>query len=172
MHTWMHARASARGDGVAAEPALMQAIIRYLEVFPAALHHPKEEKHLFSRLRDRTSLLNAELDELERQHERDRQFLADLSRRVAQLSTPGADAVAATRELEDAVQAYAAFLWDHLGREEGVILPAAQQHLTAADWSEIDAAFAENQDPRFAGETAKEYQHLFSRIVNAAKGWK
>ena len=31
--------------------------------------------------------------------------------------------------------------------EEREILPAAQQHLTASDWAELDAAFAANRDP-------------------------
>jgi hemerythrin-like domain-containing protein len=61
---------------------------------------------------------------------------------------------------------YATFIWEHLGREESVILPAAERHLTAADWAEIDAAFSENRDPRFGGDTDAEFRRLFSRIVN------
>ena len=53
-----------------------------------------------------------------------------------------------------------------MGREEGVILPAAQRHLLPEDWAAIDAAFAENRDPNFGGDTDKEYRQLFSRIVN------
>ena len=37
---------------------------------------------------------------------------------------------------------YTAFQWEHLGREEGVVLPAARRHLTEADWRAIDAAFS------------------------------
>lgn len=54
-----------------------------------------------------------------------------------------------------------------MGREEGVILPAAQRWLAADDWAEIDAAFADNRDPNFGGDTDKAYRQLFSRIVNA-----
>jgi hemerythrin-like domain-containing protein len=57
-------------------------------------------------------------------------------------------------------------MWEHLGREEGVILPAAQRYLTDEDWAEIDAAFAENDDPRFGHEADVSMRHLFSRIVN------
>ena len=52
--------------------------------------------------------------------------------------------------LEQAVSRYAQFIWDHMGREEGVILPAAQKYLTDEDWAAIDGAFATNNDPRFA----------------------
>jgi hemerythrin-like domain-containing protein len=140
----------------------------------AVVHHPKEDDHLFKRLRERTNALDAELDELERQHERDRQLVDDLVQKVATLASAAssADAIGVTRALEDAVRGYATFLWEHMGREEGVILPAAQRHLTAADWASIDNAFAQNRDPRFGGETDKEYRQLFSRIVNAAQAWR
>lgn len=167
MHAWMHALAAAREAGTAADAALMRAIVRYLQQFPVRLHHPKEEQHLFQRLRERTTSCNAELDELERQHDRDDQLVAALAQQVEALATADAEGLlGATRALEDAVGQYAAFLWEHLGREEGVILPAAQRHLLPEDWAAIDAAFTENRDPNFSGETDKAYRQLFSRIVN------
>jgi nucleotide-binding universal stress UspA family protein/hemerythrin-like domain-containing protein len=174
LHAWMHALAEARSANTAADPVLMRAIVRYVQVFPLALHHPKEDEHLFKRLRERSSEVNAELDELERQHQRDHQLVAELATLVETLasSQDAAVARAATRALEPAVKAYASFLWDHMGREEGVILPAAQRHLNDADWAEIDAAFRMNRDPQFGGESDKEYRQLFSRIVNAASGWQ
>jgi hypothetical protein len=48
--------------------------------------------------------------------------------------------------------------------------PAAQRHLLPGDWAAIDAAFAENRDPDFRGDTDKEYRQLFSRIVNMMPG--
>ena len=61
---------------------------------------------------------------------------------------------------------YAGFLWDHMGREEGVILPAAQRYLLAEDWAAIEPAFGANRDPNFNGGAYREYRQLFSRIVN------
>jgi len=171
MHAWMHALAEAREAGTAADPAVMAAIVRYVQQFPLELHHPKEEEQLFRRLRERTTSCHAELDELARQHERDGQLVAALAQQVEALAgadTPGR--VSLTRALEEAVGQYARFLWDHMGREEGVILPAAQRHLQPEDWVQIDAAFAENRDPDFGGDTDKEYRRLFSRIVNLLPG--
>jgi len=166
MHAWLQALSEARQSDTSADPALMQAIVRYLQEFPLRLHHPKEDTHLFARLRERTTSCHAELDELHRQHERDEQLVAALAQRVDALATADAPArITATRALEEEVARYARFLWDHLGREEGVILPAAQRHLTAKDWAEIDAAFAENRDP-LSGSGDKEFRQLFSRIVN------
>lgn len=167
MHAWMQALADARQVGGAADPTAMRAVVRYVQQFPVKLHHPKEEEHLFPRLRERTTSCDAELDELARQHDRDEQLVAALAQQVEALAAvDAAGAVAATRALEEQVASYARFLWDHMGREEGVILPAAQRHLLAEDWVSIDAAFAENRDPNFGGSTDMEYRQLFSRIVN------
>ena len=168
MHAWMHTLAAARRAGSAVDAAQMQGIVRYLQEFPVALHHPKEEQFLFKRLRERTDAFDAELDELAHQHHRDEQMVAELAALVHTLERcDGADAAAAaTRTLDDAVQAYAAFLWEHMGREESVILPAAQQHLSDADWVEIDRAFKANRELSEHGGIDKTYRQLFSRIVN------
>jgi len=168
MHAWMHALAAARRAGTGADPALMRAIVRFVRQFPLELHHPKEEQHLFARLRERTSSCDAELDELERQHQRDHEFVAALERQVEALAAAEGDAgVQATLALEEGVAGYAEFLWDHLGREEGVILPAAERFLLADDWAAIDQAFAANRDPNFNG-AYREYRQLFARIVTLA----
>ena len=46
-------------------------------------------------------------------------------------------------------------------------MPLAEQHLSAADWSVIDDAFAGNQDP-IADLREKDFQVLFSRIASIA----
>ena len=167
MHGWMHALAAEREEGAIVDPALLPAIVRYLKQFPERLHHPKENEHLFRRLRQRTSLCDEQLDELERQHELDHHFIATLAGQVAALPEADApDRPAAIRALEDEVARYAAFLWRHLEFEESVILPAAQSHLLPEDWQAIDAAFMENRDPNFRGDNDKAYRRLFSRIVN------
>ncbi len=138
-----------------------------------AQHHPKEDDYLFKRLRERTDEFDAELDELRRQHLRDEQLVAELAAMVELLAgcVEAPAAAAATRTLDDAVQAYARFLWEHLGREEGVILPAAQRHLQEQDWLEIDSAFRANREGRDDHESDKAWRQLFSRIVNAAPQW-
>jgi len=167
LHAWLHALAEARRSGAAVDLALMRAIVRYVQQFPVKLHHPKEHEHLFRRLRERTTSCDAQLDALERQHEQDHQLVAALARQVETVATTDAEGrPAAIRALEDEVARYAAFLWDHLGREEGVILPAAERYLLPEDWAAIHAAFVENRDPDFRGGSDREYRHLFSRIVN------
>jgi nucleotide-binding universal stress UspA family protein/hemerythrin-like domain-containing protein len=162
LHAWIHLLQGARADGKHPERELLRAIVYYIRDFPLTQHHPKEDDYLFQRLRQRTSSVNAELDELQRQHERDHQMVAELAALVEQVPLDLA-------KLEDAVQRYARFIWDHMGREEGVILPAAQRYLSNEDWIDIDQAFASNNDPRFSGETDLQYRRLLGRIVSLAK---
>jgi len=161
LHAWMRLMDTARNDGRQPDRTIMRAMLRYIRDFPLALHHPKEDDYLFRLLRQRAPRLEAELDELERQHEREHELVDELE---AMVDAETLDAAA----LEQSVNSYARFVWDHMGREEGVVLPAAQKHLIAEDWAVIDAAFRANQDPRFGADTDMQYRQLFSRIVNLA----
>ncbi len=123
---------------------LMRATLHYVQDFPVRVHHPKEEAQLFRHLRQRTRQVDAELDELERQHGREARLIDAVSQRLDQLAA--LDATADTSEpaaaLRAEVERYAAFVWEHMGREEGVVLPAAQRCLTDADWAAIDTVYA------------------------------
>jgi nucleotide-binding universal stress UspA family protein/hemerythrin-like domain-containing protein len=164
LHSWLHLTQRAAAGGPAPEPELLRAMVHYIKNFPLALHHPKETEYLFAKLRLRTSQFDAELDELERQHDRDHALVAELEERVENYLGGKLDAA----ELDAATNRYAKFMWEHMGREEGVILPAAQRHLTEEDWVEIIDVFHHNHDPRFSGDTDAEFKHLFSQIVNLA----
>jgi nucleotide-binding universal stress UspA family protein/hemerythrin-like domain-containing protein len=163
LHAWLHHLSAVRRVGTPVDLELMRAMVRYLRDFPSRLHHPKEDEYLFDRLRARTIEVDAELDELERQHARDAEWIAELGRMVEGVAA-GATTAA---KLEGEVGRYATFTWEHLGREEGVILPAAERHLTLDDWTALANAFAGNREPRFAEEADAEYRRLFARIVNA-----
>ena len=52
--------------------------------------------------------------------------------------------------------------------EEDLILPLAEQTLTASDWAEIDAAFSGHADPLIGEQLQRNYEALFSRIVALA----
>jgi nucleotide-binding universal stress UspA family protein/hemerythrin-like domain-containing protein len=163
LHAWLHmGKTSLAAGGAPLDHQLLRAMVYYIKAFPIALHHPKEKEYLFARLRKRTAEFNAELDELERQHERDHELVNELSAAVENYCAGKLPIV----ELDAAVNRYARFMWEHMGREEGVILPAAQRELTEDDWNALNEAFSQNQDPRFGGDADVEFRHLFSRIVN------
>lgn len=164
LHAWLHLVGKADADSRRPDTELMHAMLHYLRDFPLAFHHPKEEKYLFAALRQRTSHFDAELRELERQHEHDHQLIDELAAAVERLACgelPIAD-------LKALVGSYALFVWEHMGREEGLIIPAAQRHLTIADWEAVNAAFEKSRDPGFEDDTAAEYRALFARILELA----
>src|SRR4029450_12459412 len=68
----------ARETGVAPSFPLLRAMVHYIKAFPEALHHPKEDAYLFSKLRARTTEFNDTLDELERQHQTGRSLVGRL----------------------------------------------------------------------------------------------
>jgi hemerythrin-like domain-containing protein len=141
---------------------LLQSIVSYIEQFPDKLHHPKEDQYLFPALRLRHPAAAAELDILEDEHARGTAVtgrVADTLR--AYQANPGQfDAFAS------AVDDYANFHWAHMSREENVILPLAEKHLTPEDWVGINAAFKSNSDPLVGINTQREFRELFRRLVN------
>lgn len=162
IHAWEDLIRNARSQDVLPDATLMQAMVRYIHFFPVALHHPKENDHLFRKLRGRTTEGKAELDELERQHARHLRLATELATLVDRY----ANGIVSLADVEQGMSRYTRAIWEHMGREERVILPLAQRHLTEEDWTEINDAF--HRDPRFTGDTDAEFKRLFSRIANIA----
>ncbi|WP_217589628.1 universal stress protein [Burkholderia sp. GbtcB21] len=100
----------------------------------AALQHARfgtaAEARLFAALRARAECVAAELDELDRQRQRDAQALDALAR-TAEDGLPSA-------EFDTALARYAHGAFEQMGRMEGVIFPAARRYLGDADWAELD----------------------------------
>lgn len=88
------------------------------------------EARLFAALRARAECVAAELDELDRQRQRDAQALDTLAR-IAGDGLPSA-------EFDTALARYAHGAFEQMGRMEGVIFPAARRYLGDADWAELD----------------------------------
>ncbi len=125
-----------------AEPdfPLFMARFDYLEVVPERVHHPKENDYLFRLLRQRTAESRGIFDELEAEHAEAAAMLAQLRCRLEEFRQHG-DVAAFEQEL----RVYADFQWNHMGKEENIVLPLALRYLLPADWKMIDAAFAANR---------------------------
>ncbi|HVJ11167.1 MAG TPA: hemerythrin domain-containing protein [Burkholderiales bacterium] len=142
----------------------LRAMVRYIDEYPEKLHHPKEDRYLFARLVARAPDTRLLVEELQAEHEEGARLIRELERALLFLEEGWpADA----REFQAAVDKYAKFHWDHMRKEEQVLLPLAQRHLTPEDWQAIDAAFAANTDP-VAGLQERDFEKLFSRIANLA----
>lgn len=163
VHALQHLARDHRDHGTQPDFALLHAMLYYIREYPERLHHPKEDRYLFSALRACTHEGDAVLEELEIEHEQGEALLNTLT--VA-LSTWEAGADPQCRRFAAQVEEFAAFYWAHMRKEEDVVLPLAERVLGEADWSRIRAEFAANKDPRFGGEDETEFRRLFSRIVN------
>jgi len=141
---------------------LLQSIVSYIEQFPDRLHHPKEDQYLFPALRLRHPAAAAELDILEDEHARG----TPLTARVASTLRAYQADPSQFEAFADAVDDYANFPWAHMSREENVILPLTEKHLTPDDWVGINAAFKSNSDPLVGINTQREFRELFRRLVN------
>jgi len=143
---------------------VLRSMLRYIDEYPERLHHPKEDEHLFARLVARAPETRPLVEELQAEHEEGARLIRELERALLFFEEGWP---AGPDEFQQAVAAYAEFQWNHIRKEEQVLLPLAERHLTAADWKAIGEAFAANTDP-IAGTQERDFEKLFSRIVNLA----
>lgn len=147
-----------------AEPdfELLDAMLYYLRAFPERFHHPKEDAHLFRRVRERNASIADVLDRLQHEHKLGTMKLDDMEQALARYRENGPPAFAA---FHACVADYATFHYAHARLEESEVLPVATEWLTASDWQEIDEAFAAHVNPLSGAEVCEEYGDLFRRIV-------
>jgi hemerythrin-like domain-containing protein len=144
---------------------LFGAMIYYIDAFPERFHHPKENDYLFRLLRRRHPEAGPLLDRLQMDHLVGAEKIRALEQALARYQQGGP---AEFSSFLAAVEAYAAFHWDHMRTEEQQVLPLAREHLSPDDWETIDAAFRGHADPLLGAEQGRKYDALFTRIANLA----
>lgn len=151
-------------EGKPVDGGLLQSIVDYVTEFPDRIHHPKEEDHLFARMRARNAQLCAPvLDKLLDEHQKEAVHIAELGRALKAFQA-GIDGARA--RLAELAGSYAFFLDRHIDLENLEAFPLAEKVLTEEDWAAIDAAFAENDDPLAGGKDEKQrFAELHRRIL-------
>ena len=144
---------------------VLGAMVYYIDAFPERLHHPKEDAYLFRFLELRHPDAALLVGQLKKEHRAGAEKVRELEQALERYRSGG---TAEFPPFAEAVQAYAAFHWDHMRAEEDKLIPLAREHLTAEDWKEIDAAFTGHSDPLFGVAVEAEYNNLFRKIVNLA----
>jgi len=157
----------ARDIAAGAEPdyEVLTVILDYIETFPNRLHHPKEDRYLFSALRLRSPAAATILDELEGEHRRGDDLTRELRYLLARCRVDGEGA---RKAFASAVEEYAKFHWEHMRKEEDLVLPLARQALTDEEWTAINAGFSVNDDPMPGLAPRQEFDALFRLIVAMA----
>lgn len=145
----------------------LRAMLFYIDEFPEKLHHPKETRLLFPRLRGRDARLDAVLDRLEHDHAQGERTIHELEHALIafEMMSDTRQCEARREVFESALNRHIRFYLEHMHVEEAEILPLAETVLGDADWAELDAAFLANRDP-LAGHAADEVYHpLFRKIL-------
>ena len=144
----------------------MRAMLFYIDEFPERQHHPKETELLFPRVLKAAPETATAIARLDHDHEYTEKAVRDLQHMLIAWELMGESRRAAfTKAFTRYVDLYLA----HMHLEEQEILPAAEQHLSEADWQALDAEFEKNCDP-LGGKYKPDpvYEKLFSRIVRDA----
>ena len=122
---------------------LLGAIAHYILQFPEKLHHPAEDKFIFTPLRTKTEEAKDVLNSLEAEHAAGDARANMMSTALNQLAarTPGC-----VEKFSFAVEEYARFYWAHMMTEETIVLPLAERMLSEEDWLEAAESFVTNHD--------------------------
>jgi len=144
------------------EPRVFRAMLMYIDVFAERVHHPKEERALFTLLRCRCPEAAAILDRLQADHARGAGAVHELEHAFIRWEEAGPRYFA---EFARQVAAFVAFYKDHLGVEERKLLPLAVSKLTEDDWRRVDDSFAEGIDPLGSPGDERDLRRLFTHIV-------
>jgi hemerythrin-like domain-containing protein len=165
LHGMLHLMGEIGTRGKAPDFRLLGAMVYYIDTFPERFHHPKEDRYLFRVLRLRHPGAAPLLDRLETEHRAGAEKIRALEQALTRYNAGGPTEFSNFRA---AVEAYAAFHWDHMRAEESELLPMAEKYLTPADWLEIDTAFLGHTDPLLGADVGAKYEALFTRIVSLA----
>lgn len=143
-----------------ADYELLASALYYIDDFAVRCHHPKEDRYLFVSMRRYVPGCAGSVEALQAEHQRDRDYVRDLHRRLVLQQAGAPDAL---KHMIAAFDIYASMLFDHMRKEEALL----EQHaggVPAGEWREIAHAFSLESDP-LAG-TAHEFAKLRARITN------
>lgn len=144
---------------------LLHAMLDYIVEYPDRWHHPKEDQWLFQALRQHSPQVAPLIDELQAEHVENDRLIEELQQSLIRYETVGAEELPA---FGHAVETYAQFHWNHMRKEEEVLIPVAEKSLTETDWQRIGAAFEQNDNPLFGIRPKEQSALLFQRILTLA----
>ena len=165
LHGMLYLVNAIRNRGMKPDFKVLGAMVYYIDAFPERYHHPKEDRYLFALLRARCPAARDVLSRLEEEHRAGAEKIRGLEQALARYEHGGD---AEFSNFAAAVEAYAAFHWDHMRCEEKEVLPLAEKYLTPEDWELIDNAFMGHADPLLGTESGSEFEELFKKIVTLA----
>ena len=142
----------------------VDTLIRYIEDFVYAFHHPKEDGYLFPAIKKRCPECAEAITKLESQHLEGAKTLVSL-RELIDRARADPNKPETLQALSIALQLYVRFEQDHMKFENNHVYALARERLTAEDWAPIDEAFTNHNDPVFGDKPSEELRRRFSSLV-------
>jgi hemerythrin-like domain-containing protein len=154
--------------GEAPDYELMLDVMFYITHYPDVSHHPKEDL-AFARLGERHAAVRPIVEQLSRQHS---QLKRDGNALVIALDDIVNGGVTSREHVEAPGRAYIAAFRRHMSTEEAEVLPLAAKLLDGSDWTEIEGAIRELDDPVFGKSGDERYAALRRHITREMRGSK
>jgi hemerythrin-like domain-containing protein len=150
------------GAALRAEPEWLDTIVDFVRNFADRCHHAKEEKHLFPRMEERGVPRNGgPIGVMLQEHERGRAFIRAVADATSGAKAGDARALAtASRNL----LYYVGLLRAHIGKENSVLFPMADQVLTEDDQRELAEAFDRVEAEELGEGTHERYHQLAHQL--------
>ena len=151
----------ARDDAALAKEAdsdLFASMLYYLRVFPYAVHHPKEERHLFPAAA-KDSSARAAVAALHKEHAEGYALLQQIESAAADAGVPEGLA-----RLKRAILDYVVHEFRHMEREEKEILPVVERTLDAESIAAMRRTFGAHADPVFSENIQAGFEALYRHI--------
>ncbi len=153
------------GEGKPIEDDFFTVLFDYLDKYVDGSHHGKEDAHFFPLLRERSPEAAAVLDRLEADHRHGTESVRELRASMARATQGDAQGRAS---FVAHLRSYAVLLKDHIRTEEKDVMALARKSFTEADWTHINAVFANNADPLFGEQAQAEFAQQFHRLSSLA----
>jgi hemerythrin-like domain-containing protein len=152
-------------DSSSPDYELMLDIMYYMTHYSDVLHHPKEDL-VFARIKARDERAGATVDELAAQHAQLRDMVQTVMHGLDDIVN---GSIASRERVEATIRAYVTGLRAHMRTEDSDILPLAARLLRDSDWTEVDAAIANFEDPLFGEHVHERYAALREQIDRRAQ---
>ena len=152
-------------DAGSPDYALMLDIMYYMTHYSDVIHHPKEDL-VFARIKAHDARAGPAVEALASQHAQLREMGEAL---VHTLDGIVNGSIASREHVEATAHAYVSALRAHMRTEEGEILPRAARVLSESDWTDINTAIANVDDPLFGARLEERYARLREEINRQAQ---
>jgi len=140
---------------------LIADILKYFSMY-IDIHHHSYENHIFELLKINDFATADMIDEISSEHEIMAQNSQEILEEITQLQ---GNAIFSREELVNRLKSFIEGYYSHLDKEEGNLLPLAEEKISPAEWESIYTSIEIEDDPLFGKILDKEYEELFKEIM-------